>query len=67
MSLNLTDDESTLVQVMAWCHQATGPIPEPMLTQIYVGIWRHYGLRDVLPHCHVFYTEIPLPDNMATI
>ena len=23
MSLNFTDDESTLVQVMAWCHQAT--------------------------------------------
>ena len=23
MSLNLTDDKSTLVQVMAWCHQAT--------------------------------------------
>ena len=23
MSLDLTDDESTLVQVMAWCHQAT--------------------------------------------
>ena len=23
MSLNLTDDESTLVQVMAWCRQAT--------------------------------------------
>ena len=29
MSLDLTDDESTLVQVMAWCRQA-------MLTQIYV-------------------------------
>ena len=23
MSLNLTDEKSTLVQVMAWCHQAT--------------------------------------------
>ena len=23
MSLDLTDDQSTLVQVMAWCHQAT--------------------------------------------
>ena len=23
MSLNLTDDKSTLVQVMGWCHQAT--------------------------------------------
>ena len=23
MSLDLTDDKSTLVQVMAWCHQAT--------------------------------------------
>ena len=24
MSLDLTEDESLLVQVMAWCHQATG-------------------------------------------
>ena len=33
--LNLTDDKPTLVQVMAWCHQAT------MLTQIWVTIWHH--------------------------
>ena len=26
MSLDLTDDKSTLVQVMAWCHQATGMV-----------------------------------------
>ena len=34
MSLDFTDDESTLVQVMAWCRQA---IPN----QISVTIWRH--------------------------
>ena len=28
--------DSTLVQVMAWCHQATNrPLPEPVLTQIH--------------------------------
>ena len=34
MSLDLTDDKSTLVQVMAWCRQA----PETMLTQFSVAI-----------------------------
>ena len=38
---DLTDDKSTLVQVMAWCHQATNHLPEPMLTQIYVAVWHH--------------------------
>ena len=33
MSLDFTDDQSTLVQVMAWI--------EPMLTQIFVAIWCH--------------------------
>ena len=43
MPRDLTDDKSTLVQVMAWCRQATSHYlkPEPMLTQIYVAIWRH--------------------------
>ena len=41
MSWNLSKDKSTLVQVMAWCRQATKPLPEPMLTQICVAIWRH--------------------------
>ena len=31
MSLDFTDDQSTLVQVMAWCNK---PLPEPMLTQM---------------------------------
>ena len=36
MPLDLSDEKSTLVQVMAWCHQATiKPLPEPILTQIY--------------------------------
>ena len=45
-ALDLTDDKSTLVQVMAWCRgneslsDGTKPLSEPMLTQIYVVIWR---------------------------
>ena len=39
---DFTDDKSTLVEVMAWCHQATSiMVPEPMLTHIYVARWRH--------------------------
>ena len=37
MSLDLTDDKSTLVQVMP----GTKPLPEPMLTQIYVALLCH--------------------------
>ena len=36
---NTFDDESTLAQSMAWCHQETKPVPEPMLTQT-LGITR---------------------------
>ena len=32
MSLDLTNDESTLVQVMAWCHQDNQPLLEPIDT-----------------------------------
>ena len=32
---------STLEQLMAWCRQVTKPLLEPMLTQIYVAIWRN--------------------------
>ena len=32
MPQHLTEHQSTLVQVMAWCHQATSHLPEPMLT-----------------------------------
>ena len=39
MSLDVTDDQSTLVHVMAWCRQAT--LPEQILTRISVAIWRH--------------------------
>ena len=34
---------STLVQVMAWCLRAPSQITEPMLTQIYITIWRHHN------------------------
>ena len=47
MSLNLTDDESPLVQVMAWCRQ--------VLTQIYVAIWHRYKSQYIghrkIGHC----------------
>ena len=44
---DLTYEESTLVQVMACCRQVMAccrnkPLSGPMLTQIYVCIWRHY-------------------------
>ena len=39
MSLDSTDDKSTLVQVMAWSHQASKSLSEPMLTQFYAPIW----------------------------
>ena len=41
MSLDLYADKSTLVQVMAWHHQAPKPIPEPMLTNIQVTVSYH--------------------------
>ena len=37
MLLDFTDDKSTVVQVA----EGTKPVPEPMLTQIYVDIWCH--------------------------
>ena len=40
-SLDFPDDQSTLVQVMAWCRQATSHYLEPMLIQIFAAIWRH--------------------------
>ena len=35
--------KSTLDQFMAWCRQVTNPLLQPILTQIYIAIWRHYG------------------------
>ena len=38
-------------QVAAWCRQATcRPLPEPMLTQIYVAIWRQYRPQWVIEY-----------------
>ena len=49
MPLDLTDDKSTLVQVMAWCRQATSHYwAEPMLTQISVTICELTGNRSEL-------------------
>ena len=41
-------DKSTFLQVLASCRQATKLLPEPMLTQIYVVIWRHWATMAVL-------------------
>ena len=38
----IVDGKSILVQVVAWCHQATNPLPKQMLTQICIAIWRHH-------------------------
>ena len=35
------DNKPASVQVMAWRHTDNKPLPEPMLTQICVAIWRH--------------------------
>ena len=45
MPHDLTDDKSTLVQVMAWWRQ---PLPEPMLTKISNAIWRHYTPNELM-------------------
>ena len=36
--LQLTNDKSSLVQVMAWCNLGTKPLPEPKVTLIYVAL-----------------------------
>ena len=66
MSLNFTDDQSTLVQVMAWCHQATSHY----LSQCWPRSLSPYGVtrpqwvnavklsnetREVLPNEHKFH------------
>ena len=41
MSLDLTDDKSTLVQVISLVPSDNKAFPEPMLTQFYLALWRH--------------------------
>ena len=36
---NTFNDRSTLLQVMAWCHQATNHLSQCHLWQIYVAVW----------------------------
>ena len=45
MSVDLNDDKSTMVQVMAWylMPSANKLLPEPMLAQIFIAIWCHYA------------------------
>ena len=42
--LDLADDKSILVHVIAWCCQATNHFLEPMLTKLHDTIWHHQGL-----------------------
>ena len=39
------DDQSTWVQFMAWKLVTSGnkPLPDPMVTHIYVAMWRHWA------------------------
>ena len=41
MTLDLTDDKSTLAQVNGLVPSGNKPLPEPMLIQIYVVKWHH--------------------------
>ena len=43
MQLDLAGEQPTPVWVMAWCRQA---LPEPMLIQVYVAMWRQYATMD---------------------
>ena len=43
MSLDFTDDQSTLVQVMAWCCQATSHYLSPCWPMISVAIWCYWA------------------------
>ena len=49
LSLDLSDDKSTLVQVMAWCRQATSHY----LTQCWPGFMSPYGLT--WPECAKYH------------
>ena len=37
----LIDKKWSLVQVMAWCHIGTNPLPEPLMTKFIEVIWHH--------------------------
>ena len=66
MSLELTDDKSTLTQAMAWCHQA----PIPMLTQFFAAIWRHWAsmILSGLPLCRwIFHNVLVYFHNIFTL
>ena len=61
MPLDLTDDKSTLVQVMAWCHQATSHYlsqcwprsvsPNDVARPQWVNSSIHWGLKKRSPSC----------------
>ena len=76
MSLNLTDDKSTLVQVMAWCRQATSHY----LSQCWprsmppYGVARTHWVNTIIPnsdwrtcksHCYVIYVGKTLSNRSS--
>ena len=46
MSLDFTDEKSTLVQLVALVPSGKKPLAEPILTHVYVAIWRDKTTMD---------------------
>ena len=64
MSSNLTDDKSTLVQVMAWCHQAT--IHYPSQCWLSLSLWptsRHHRYFSTLVLVHIYVYLFSWPNS----
>ena len=45
---------------MVWCHQATTPLPEPMLAQIYVTMWSPWTAMSLVDHTHQVHSVFPV-------
>ena len=56
--------EPTLVQVMAWCHWANKPLPDPVPIQIY-GTKGHNELNPSDTPIYIMYTEHYISGNKA--
>ena len=55
-----TNNNSTLVQVMAWCRTGNKPLPEPMLTNISHTIWHRQLIASAVTNC----SEIEIQTNL---
>ena len=51
MPLNLTNEESTLVQVMAWCHQASSHYLNRCWPKFYEATWCHSATMSLFTQC----------------